>query len=162
MQLTRWVDAAVKQETYAHSPFTRYGKFLGTALKTHRKKWKLAATDGAYYKTPERLALPQRASLVEKLMFKDTHLSFVLLWVLLEPSSVTRMTGKFEEWSFPCIEAELDHQGLFRVLPTGEIFYKGGETKGSYTGMSTFSVTSINFTSSQRCQVAIAVMVPYD
>ena len=75
---------------------------------------------------------------------------------MLEPSSATRMSGEFKEWSFPCIEMELDHQGCFRVLPSGEIFYEGGERKASYTGMSTASVSNVNDFSGSGGQDSIA------
>src|SRR5579859_7945070 len=92
-------------------------------------------------KNPSRKTSLQRQSLI--------------IWVMLEPSSLTRMSGEFEEWSFPCIAMELDHQGCFRVLPSGEIFYEGGETKASYTGMSTASVSNVNYFSGSGGQDSI-------
>ena len=99
---------------------------------------------------------------MEKLTYKDSKVAFVLLWVTLEPSSVTKMDGKFEDWSFPRFEIELDHSGIFRVLPSGAIFYEGGETKGSYTGISTSSVSSDNFTSCTRSETSTSTAISHD
>ena len=95
-------------------------------------------------------------------MYKDSRVAFVLLWGTLEPSSVTKMDGNFEDWSFPHIEIELDHSGIFRVLPSGEIFYEGGETKGSYTGINTSSVSSARFTSSTRSEISTSTAFSHD
>jgi hypothetical protein len=72
------------------------------------------------------------------------------------------MDGKFEDWSFPRIEIELDHSGIFRVLPSGDIFYEGGETKESYTGISTSYVISANFTSSARSETSTSAAFSHD
>ena len=64
-------------------------------------------------------------------------MSFVFLWSLLEPERFGKQDGDFSKWSIPCLEMEVDHVGLFRVLSSGEIYYEGGETKGSHTGTHT-------------------------
>ena len=158
--LTNWIVAAKKEESYKFSPFARYAKFISSALKSHNKDWDFTAK--TQYKSPQQLAQKQKASLAEKLMYKDSRVAFVLLWVTLEPLSATKMDGSFEDWSFPHIEIELDHSGIFRVLPSGEIFYEGGETKGLYTGISTSSVSSAEFTGSTRSEISTSTAISHD
>lgn len=84
-------------------------------------------------------------------MYKDTRMAFVLLWILLEEDRLQKRGLRFTDWNIPCLGLEIDHSGRFRLLPTGEVYYEGGETKSAPTGRRTHFAVNI---SCSRCAFA--------
>jgi len=129
------VKGAVAAEGFRESRFAKYGKFLTNAVQIQREEWNALRISGG---SDELIRRRQKAALLERLLYRDNRMAFVLLWSLLEPERFDRQTGAFHQWSIPCLEMEVDHVGMFRFLSSGEIFYEGGETKGSNTGTQIF------------------------
>jgi hypothetical protein len=77
----------------------------------------------------------QLNALLNSLSFQHSKMGFVLLWVLIDPTSLDTRNGEFRKWSRPRLGVEIDHQGEFRNLPNGDVYYEGGETKSAHTGM---------------------------
>ena len=107
-----------------------------------RHTWKLAEELREGYGTEEVLLGVQKKALREALMHRDSRFAFVLLWVLIEPESLHKRTPSFLEWSTPRLEMEVDHAGIFRDLPSGDVYYEGGETKAACTGIRILSINS--------------------
>ena len=144
---------AHKAEGYASSTFSKYATFLTAALNIQRREWNFAEQNLSQYESLD-VRKVQKSSLIEKLMYKDTKMAFVLLWVLLEGERLQKRGSKFTDWSIPCLEIELDHSGGFRPLPTGEVYYEGAETKSAHTGTHTYALFVVNCISRSRRTLA--------
>ena len=75
--------------------------------------------------------------LYNRMVHQDDHLVFSLLFVVLNPQYLKPDSESSVNLSrLPTLEMEWDHQGIFKRLSEGEIFYEGGETKSVATGTS--------------------------
>jgi hypothetical protein len=126
------VKGAVAVEGYDESEFSKYGKFLRDAVKGQRKAWDALSKSCSSIQNDETIKHLQKTALLDRLLYRDNRMAFVLLWSLLEPSRFDKQSGKFNSWGIPCLEMEVDHVGIFRLLSSGEIYYEGGETRVSY------------------------------
>lgn len=132
------MKGAVAAEGYSKSEFSNYGKFLKDSVNGQRIAWDGLAKSGSSIPDQRKIKTLQRMGLLERLLCRDNRMSLVLLWSLLEPTRFAKQSGPFNKWSIPCLEMEVDHVGMFRTLASGEIYYEGGESKGSHTGTQTF------------------------
>ena len=113
-------------------------KNLHLNLAEQRRFWSLAQqAEGrtSFYEASTVLKTVQTKTLNEQLMHRDTQVAFMLLWTMLEPSSLVPVAGSGHNFAIPRVEMEIDHQGCFANLANGYVSYAVGETKSSHTGM---------------------------
>ena len=146
---------AVVTNGYTSSEFAKYGRFLKKTVREQRNEQILLEKSIASFPSQKKLRRMQKANLLDKLLYRDNRISFILLWSLLESKRFDKQDGDFSKWSIPCLEMEVNHVRLFRVLSSREIYYEDDETKRSHTDTYTLFETTLTMLTFREARVQL-------
>jgi hypothetical protein len=131
--LYNWSRALLNAKGYSTTTYATYAKHLITATNEQSSAWNLYAASSLG--TEKNLRRVRLSGLWNQLQHQHSKMAFALLWVFIDPTSLDNRNGDFPEWTRPRLQIEIDHQGQFRNVSSGEVYYEGGETKSGHTGM---------------------------